>query len=349
MNGIVCFSSFTLSYLARARVLAQTLRRAQPHWRLVGLLVDKPPPRFDAGLALGDFDEIIDAEGLGLPRFRSWMFKHGIVEACTAVKGAMLQHLLCRQAEAVVYLDPDIAVFHSLAPLEERLRSASIVLTPHQTLPDTDPAAVQDNEMASLRFGIYNLGFIAVRNDAVGRGFADWWAGLLRDSCYETPETGRYTDQRYCDLVPALFDGVAIERDPGWNVASWNLSQRRIHVLASGDIVVNGSPLRLYHFSKSGGAGDVMTAQYAGDNYEVVEIWKWYKRRVAANAVAGLPDGWWHYGRFSDGVPIPRAVRVFYREHPDLMRRFNDPFEAAGDSLHAWLRRERPELLRASG
>ncbi len=48
-----------------------------------------------------------------------------------------------------------------------------------------------------------------------------------------------FTDQRWCDLVPSLFDRVHIERDPGYNVASWNLSTRRIQILATGNIVVN--------------------------------------------------------------------------------------------------------------
>ena len=40
---------------------------------------------------------------------------------------------------------------------------------------------------------------------------------------YEEAAFGVYTDQRWCDLVPALFDGVKVLRDPGLNVASWNL------------------------------------------------------------------------------------------------------------------------------
>jgi hypothetical protein len=347
VSGIVCFTSFTCAYLPRARVLAQTLRQAEPDWCIWALLVDKPPPGLANRDAFADFDHVIEAEALGLPRFRSWMFKHNVVEACTAMKAAMMQYLFGIGAETVVYFDPDIAVFHSLAPLKEMLATASIVMTPHQTAPDFDAAALRDNEMTSLRVGVYNLGFIAVRNDAVGQEFTRWWAGLLREACYEESASGRYTDQKYCDLVPALFERVAIARDPGWNVASWNLSRRRIRLLPCGDIVVNDSRLRFYHFSKIGGAGDVMTDRYAGDNYEVLEIWNWYKRRLAANAIAGMPEGWWHYGTFSDGQSIPAAVRLFYRERPDLMEHFDDPFDVSGDSLRAWLQRERPELLRA--
>jgi len=346
--SIVCFTSLTLAYLPRARVLAETLRAAHPDWRLWAVLVDKLPPAYEGRDALACFDRVLDAEDLGIPRFRAWLFRHDLIEACTAVKAAMLGYLLTEGADKVVYLDPDIAVFHPLAALASRLDSASVVLTPHQVAPNDTPIAVSDNELSALRHGIYNLGFLAVRGDATGRAFAAWWADRLRDACFDDPPNGLFTDQKYCDLVPALFDRVAIERDPGWNVASWNLSRRRLCFDAAGGITVNGVPLAFYHFTKHGGVGDVMTERYAGGHHEPHELWRWYGRRLAAHAepaLAGLP---WHYGRFSDGTPVPRAARLFYRQRPDLMAHFDDPFDVAGDSLRAWLERNAPETMLSS-
>jgi hypothetical protein len=184
-----------------------------------------------------------------------------------------------------------------------------------------------------------------VRADATGRAFAGWWADRLRDACFDDPANGLFTDQKYCDLVPALFDRVAIERDPGWNVASWNLSRRRVRFDDSGGITVNGAPLAFYHFTKHGGVGDAMTERYARGCHEPHELWSWYARRLAACAEPALSDAPWHYARFADGMPIPKAARVFYRQRPDLMAYFDDPFEVAGDSLRAWLQRHAPETL----
>ncbi len=327
----VCFTSFSYSYLPRARVLAETLRLAHPDWPLWAVLVDEPPPGLDASAALAGFDAVLAADGLSIPRFRSWLFKHDLVEACTAVKGAALLHLLGLGFDRVVYFDPDIALFHPLTALDGAYAAASVVLTPHQCAPNETALAIGDNELAALRHGVFNLGFIAVRNDAPGRAFAAWWAARLHDACYDDMANGVFTDQKYCDLAPALFANVAVARDPGWNAASWNISRRRLHFTSDGGIAAGDDRLAFYHFTKHGGAGDTMTERYAGEAHVPHELWRWYGRCLATHAEPAIPPGWWHYATFSDGTPIPRAVRLRYRQRPEVMRRFDDPFANAED------------------
>jgi hypothetical protein len=119
-----CFTSFSFGYLARARVLAQTLKAAHPDWELWALLVDEAPAGVDLAAALADFDQVMPASALPIADFPGWLFRHDIVEACTAVKGTMLEFLLARGAGRVVYLDPEIAVFHALEPVERVYSSA---------------------------------------------------------------------------------------------------------------------------------------------------------------------------------------------------------------------------------
>ncbi len=345
MTDVAAFTSFTFGYLPRAIVLARTLRQAHPDWRIVALIVDVRPPGYDDGALRANFDEVVYADELGIPRFRSWMFKHDIVEACTAVKGRMLCRLLDEGADRVVYLDPDIAVFHGLDAVLAGLDTASIILTPHQTEPNTRPAAVQDNELTSLLYGIYNLGFLAVANDAGGRAFAEWWAEQLHRACYDEPERGVFTDQKYCDLVPGLFDGVHVNRDPGCNVASWNVSTRRISISDGGELQANDARLRFFHFTKVFGVGDVMLDKYMSASLAVVELLCWYKRTVEA-VMGGLPPSPpWHYGSFRDGRAIPKPARVMFRNRADVMSRFPDPFDPQGDSFHAWLSHTAPAVL----
>ena len=110
-----CYTSFTYGYLSRARVLLQTLRLAQPDWTACAVIVDLPPPGATAEELLAGFDQVLTLDDLGIPRMRSWLFKHNIVEACTAVKGAALLRLLA-EYDRVIYLDPDVAVFGPLDP-----------------------------------------------------------------------------------------------------------------------------------------------------------------------------------------------------------------------------------------
>ncbi|WP_188051942.1 hypothetical protein [Azospirillum sp. Sh1] len=347
MSGVHCFTSFTYSYLSRARVLVQTLRRVHPDWTMWALIVDELPDGVSAAEAHAGFDKVVFARDLGIPHFDSWIFGHDVVEACTAVKGRMLAEMLRLGCETVVYLDPDIAVFSSLDETLGRHVDGAILLTPHQIDPNDTLPVIADNELGSLKYGTYNLGFIAVRNVAEGRRFAEWWADMLHIACYDDPDNGIFTDQKWCDLVPAFFDGVRILRDPGCNVASWNLSRRQVEIGHDGGILVNGSPLKFYHFTKINSVGDVMTERYADGNIHVHELWHWYKRAIAAPAGPNIPRDWWAYGRFDNGVPVSREMRLLFREDPSLATAFPTPLRTMGSCFFDWLGRERPEILKS--
>ncbi len=340
---VYAFSSFTYSYLDRARVLASTLRRHQPDWRLCAVIVDLPPDGVSAADLLTDFDMIVTAEELMAPEMpgtaRGWVFGHSIVEGCTAVKGRMMAHLMGQpDAEKVLFFDPDIAIFGSLDPLTEALEEAQIVLTPHQLDPEPRDArmAIGDNEIGSLKYGVFNLGFVGVANRPEGRRFAQWWGDRLVDLCFDDLPRGIFTDQKWCNLVPCFFDDVRIMRDPGYNVASWNLSQRKITFDRSGEPLVNGHPLRFFHFTKLGPIGDQMTRRYAHDNPEVLEIWAWYRRAVAAAGDPAIPDRYWHYATFDNGQVIPPHVRRLHRDRADLRAAFPDPF-SVDQGFFDWL------------
>ncbi|MFP5449316.1 MAG: hypothetical protein ACLGHU_11285 [Alphaproteobacteria bacterium] len=333
---VLCYSSFTFSYLNRARVLYSTLRRFHPDWELVALITDEPPEGFEFDPANEPFDRVVWAQDLGIANFRNWLFRHDVVEVCTAVKGPFL-HQACAQADIAIYLDPDTALLAPLDPLIEMLGEHQILLTPHLIDPNTERTAILDNDLSASRTGIFNLGFVAIRTTGEGARFARWWNDRLLEYCYDDMPKGLFVDQRWCDHVPALFDGVKVVRDPGYNVASWNLSQRRVAIGKDGAITVNGAPLRFWHFTKLGPTGDLMTKKYAGDNFEVYEIWNWYKRQVAEATDPAIPGRYWAYGAYADGTPIDKAHRVQWRESPDLQAHFDDPFAAGPGSYLEWL------------
>ncbi|MBO0798454.1 MAG: hypothetical protein J2P31_06495 [Blastocatellia bacterium] len=345
---IQCFTSINLNYLARARVLAWTLRRQHPDWRLSVCVVDRPPRDFRADSLFDSFDDVIWAEDMDIENLPAWLFKRDVVEACTAVKGPILNELINSGVDKVFYLDPDIAVLGSLSPLVELLDTNSILLTPHQLSPDDEIQAIIDNEICSLVHGVYNLGFLAVKNDRSGREFTGWWRNRLMEFCYNEKERGIFVDQKWCDHAPSMFDEVKILRDPGYNVASWNLSRRKISINDKGEILVNGVPLRFFHFTKLGPIGDTMTARYARENTEVYEIWSWYRRKVMEFSDSAIPAGYWYYGEFDNGLAIPKSVRELYRGRRDLQEAFPNPFQTGENGFYAWLQSEEPDLLRPS-
>jgi hypothetical protein len=335
-----CFTSFSFSYLAKARVLGWSLKRFHPDWLFTACITDREPDGFTFDLAKEPFDAVVWAHDLPVPNVQAWLFGHDVVEACTAVKGPMLRLLTETDVDKVFYLDPDIAVFNSLLPMVEMLDHSSILLTPHQLAPEETREAVFDNEICSLIHGTYNLGFVAIRNQGEGLRFAHWWNDRLLEFCVDDKASGIFVDQKWCDLVPAYFDGVRIVRDPGYNVASWNLSHRKISSGTDGTLLVNGQPLRFFHYTKLGPVGDAMTRRYAKGNVEVYELWAWYKRMVDRFAERRIPAGWWHFGTFDNRVAIPKVARQLYRSRADLQQKFTNPFATGRSSYFNWLRGE---------
>lgn len=336
MPAVHCFTSISFSYLDRARVLAETVKRFHPDWILWLCLSDREPHGFTFDIQSENFDHLVRIDDLAMPDMERWIFGHNVVELCTAVKGAMLCYMLEHGAEKVVYIDPDIALFDTLGDIPRLLDRHDIVLTPHLTAPETTIPRICDNEIGALKHGTFNLGFVAVSGRDDGRRFAAWWKERLRDFCYDDIPAGLFTDQRWCDLVPSLFGNTHILRDPGYNVASWNLINRPIEIHWDGRITAGGHPLRFFHFTKINSVGEAALTQNADGRHEVFELVRWYRARLAANAAEHLPPGWWAFARYDDGTSIAARDRTLYRCQSGLREQFQHPFASGPGSFQDW-------------
>jgi hypothetical protein len=346
MTETHAFTVAAANYLPKVRVLFESLRRTHPEWKLHLALADAPGARVrEVDVAA---DEVHYLDELGIPDWRPWAFGHTLIELATAIKPFVLRRLLRRpQCHAVIYLDPDIAVFSPLSEVETALAGNDIVLTPHLTAAETTIEGVVANELCTAQHGIYNLGFIGVSARAQGRAFADWWADRLYHFCREDIPSGIYTDQRWIDFVPAFFDRVAILRSPRFNVAPWNISSRRLHGDPRTGVTVDGAPLGFYHFSQvDNGANDGVVA----GNDSAAALTAWYRDRTA-QARALIPnDAAWALACFDNGEPILHEQRLVYRLRRDLQCAYRDPYRYGAECYLRWwgerARREFPALFR---
>lgn len=336
MSSTHCYTSISFSYLDRARVLAESIRKHHPDWTLWLCLSDQEPEGYEFNLDDEDFDHVVRVYELDVPSHHPWVFGHDVVELCTAVKGPMLQKILASGAERVLYIDPDIALFAPLTHVEELLETRAVVLTPHLLTPERTRNGVVDNEISCLKHGVYNLGFVAVKNCTDGNRFADWWADRLREFCHDDIPNGLFTDQRWCDLAPALFDNVSVLRDPGYNVASWNIDNRPISICADGEIFAGDVLLRFFHFTKVNSVGEAQLELYSRGRPEVFELLRWYRARLIHHTTKGLPSGWWRYSHYDDGAAIPRAHRICWRKQTELHALYADPFAVGPNTFRAW-------------
>ena len=334
----VVFTSAAINYLPKVRKLCASIRQHHPEWEIVLALADRDGGAVD--FSVEPIDEVLPIDQLDIPDRERWSYFHTIVELSTAIKPFVLKQLLARpDVERVLYFDPDMVLFSRLDDLLESLDKGNIVLTPHQTSPETTLDAIRDNEIASLKHGVFNLGFLGVRTSVEGMRFLNWWAERLRYFCHDDIAGGLFTDQRWMDLVPAFFEDIAILREPIYNVATWNLTHRPVAGSLERGLTVNGEPLSFYHFSGfDGGAQEVMLNKYADSGSALFDLRRWYIAECRRMGQEQLGNRRCRYETFSNGERISRAQRILYRSRPDLQQAFSSPFHTDGDSYYRWHR-----------
>jgi hypothetical protein len=237
----------SINYLAQAKTFGQSLLQNNPDYTVIVGLVDKINEKNDF---LDTFPfKIIEVEKIGIASFDAMYSKYNLTELNTAVKPFFIQYLFENNSEisTVVYFDPDIFVYNKFEELENQLNDHDIVITPHITSPITD--GFVPNEKDFLNTGLFNLGFIAVKRSQNSLDFLDWWMMRLREYCFMDIKNGLFVDQLWINLVPIFFKKVYILNHPGYNMAYWNLHERKI-TLSNNALGVNDSyPLVFFHFS----------------------------------------------------------------------------------------------------
>jgi hypothetical protein len=246
MNVVLTICS--ANYLAHAKVLGDSLAKSNPEYQFVIGLVDVVPKEINVASWLPY--EVLLVADVGIPEFPAMAEKYDIVELNTAVKPFYLEYLYHRNpsVETVIYLDPDILVLGSFKALAEKLRNNNIVVTPHICTYD-DEALNFHYEIGMLLTGIYNLGFIATARSETTFAFLKWWQKRLANHCYYHPGSGVFVDQQWVALAPLYFDGVHVEKDPGYNMCYWNHFERRLSRDNERYIVNGKHDLIFYHFS----------------------------------------------------------------------------------------------------
>ena len=324
------FTSAAFNYIPKARLLFDSLRKHHPEWVLHFALGDALHPELD--LRGEAFDSVIPLAELNIPSWRGWTFCHTIVELCTAIKPFALQRLLQEDnCEKVFYFDPDIVLFSRVDDIVASLDDGNICLTPHLTTSEETLQAVIDSEICALQHGIYNLGFIGVRASEEGKRFAQWWSTRTYHFCRDDIPHGLFTDQRWVDLVPGLFEGVSIIRSSRHNVAPWNISRRNVVGDLAGGLHVDGEPLGFYHFTGFDSRAHLgMSQRYATRSPAIFNLIEWYTRRTEELGRDPIAAVRWAYETYSNGETIVPAQRIVYRERADLQKAFPDPFDARG-------------------
>jgi hypothetical protein len=326
-NTCICTIA-SKNYLPHARVLMKSFLRFHPVVKTFVLLADKVDGYFDPA---DEPFEVLEADSLGIKDFDSFSFKYNIVEFNTAVKPFFLDHLFSQRGfTKILYFDPDIVVFNELTRIFDLLDNYSIVLTPHITQPLPDDGRVP-RDIDILKVGCFNLGFIGLAKSKNSGRLLSWWKERLYDTCLQGPVSGYAVDQVWISLVPCLFDDYYILRDPGYNIAYWNLHERTI-TKEQDEFLINRTPLYFFHFSGINIANLERISKYQNrftlTHFPVLkELLEMYKNSLMQNGFNDAAKWPYKYGFSSTGKQISDVTRgIFWGLGVDS-EEFGNPFE----------------------
>ncbi len=240
---LVVITITTRNQLYRARLLMSQLARYTPEAKRIVYLADGAAPNHITD-PTSEYD-IVAVDHLALPRKRQLAYALDPTGWCCALKPWIMQDALSRtKAKAVLYADNDIGFYQRPSGMLERLRDHPVVLTPHLLKPL--PPEASPNEAKLLPYGAYNAGLLAADNSSTASQFLEWWGSRLLDPRHSVRDQGY--DQPWLAWAPLYFPNIGILRDPGTNVAFWNLAERPLS--NTNDCWCSGSALLVaFHFS----------------------------------------------------------------------------------------------------
>lgn len=243
----IYFTLCSNNYLPFALSLGQSINTFDPQARFVIGLVDKLDKQID--YSLWDEFEFIPCFDLGYPEFQGMLSRYNIIEFNTAVKPFYFEYLFDKNPSVteIFYLDPDLFFYQHPNLMRSEFQDADILLTPNLIYTQSQAST---GELASLRHGMYNLGFLGLRRSVESLRLISWWKERLIEHCRIDKCWGIFVDQKWMDLAPLFFDRIKLVKHPGWNMAWWNFNERKLVQNSSGYWVnTQDQPLVFFHFS----------------------------------------------------------------------------------------------------
>ncbi|WP_309271534.1 hypothetical protein [Paenibacillus sp.] len=317
----------TNSHLARAKVLAESIKKYNPDVKVIVSLVERHlNPEYSE---FKHFDEVVLAKDTwqGNMDFDQILFKYDAWEACCFAKAALFDYIFTKytQEDHVLFLDSDTEVFSPLDDLSKRFKRSSVLLTPQNIY--------KGNEYDNFKYGVYNAGMIGATRTPDGLGFVKWWKKRLERHSYFAEYDTLFAEQKWLNLVPTLFDSVEVVKHPGYNIASWNFKERKVTRSDSGKYSVNGEPLYVFHFHAIKNLEK--ENDWSKEFPQIKSLARKYAEKLDSMGRHSLEHIPWSYNFFTNGTPIDRDSRLVYRNNLLLEKKHPYPFFMKNEDF-AW-------------
>lgn len=340
---MIAYTIVSRAYLAHARVLARSYAEHHPGEQLRVLLVDDLEKEIDAtrepfaALRLTELGmETAEVHRMAM------LFGSRLI---AAIKPWVFGHLLDQGHDAALYVDSDIVVYDDLEPLAQA-SADGVVLVPHVLAPMPRDGCDPD-ETRILGVGQFNAGLFGTGVD--DGGFVSFLQERLRRECRFDMAAMRVNEQRWLDFVPSLFP-CRVVRDPGVDVAYWNLHERPL-ARRGGHLFAGDGPLRCFHFSSFDPRMETVAGRYEvrarprvsrGRDPLLDELCAEYAARLFEEGFADLHRTPFAFDSLPDGTPVYDSMRALYAQALAEAEASGgplppDPFDPAGsDEFRAW-------------
>lgn len=344
----VVFTIVARNYLPFALNLMESVSLNEPEVKCVIFIADEDSSsienlRSDLFFKGNPFKfnvDVLSAESLNIPDFKNMAFYYDVVEFCTSIKPYCMLYLFDAGYSKVVFIDPDMMCFGDLSEVWQQLEDSSVLLTPH--ILSSKPGGFLD-EISFLNNGTWNLGFFAIKDSPDSRAVLDWWCQKLIKGSFLDYSQGLATDQKWANLMPSLFSSVCIFKEPGYDVAFWNLHERLPEKVDGKWSVMGGKHLKLFHFSGYNIDTPDSITRGLPDKVDIREgyspLFLMYYEKIVSFRRMDTSSHVYRYNYFSNGFPIVPIHRKVFFQLLESGYHYSDPFSAEGsDSFFSYLK-----------
>lgn len=262
MNKNCIFTICATNYVGLAKALETSVKKYTEAVDFMIVVADEPSDDIQKKFP----PNVIIAKNILPYSTEKWYemaFKYNLTEFCTSIKPYSFNYLFDQGYEKVIYLDPDILTFSSMNVIFDYLDNYSAVVTPHILTPEVEYTG-NLRETKLLYSGVYNFGFLALKNTIKSRKYTDWWGKRLEDYCFCDSLYNLFTDQKWGDMLPCFLRSELLVADnKGLNAAPWNFHERKFNIIGDRIMVEN----RIDATEK---ADQLVFVHYSGYNYKLL-------------------------------------------------------------------------------
>lgn len=320
MKPNCAFTICAKNYLAQALTLRKSVNEHNDIDFFI-FLADK----FDEEVNNKKINNIVELNNNWIKEWEIMAFKYNVIEFSTAIKPFAFKKLFSIGYNKVIYLDPDTYVTSSLDKIFYELNKYSCIITPHyNNIQINFSGSVPEEEL--LFVGIYNLGFIGIKNDKVGKEIIEWWENRLFNKCYADKEDALHVDQKWIDFLPAFFpENIKISHHPGINIAIWNIHEREL-LLENNKYYVKDKvtnkiyELIFFHFSGfDPNQKEIINKRhpnFSTKNFpSYIKLIEEYRTKILNNDYRKYKIKDYEFNSFEDGTNILPIHRRLYRQY----------------------------------